>query len=72
MTTRLAFRIKKDSKLEPKATAGTTVYSPRGWDYGLANDDTRATGVEHVSVTLNSEGDPPSFTIPRADLEPLR
>lgn len=65
-----AYRVKKDSKLEPKARAGSTIYSINGWDYGLAKDDTRMTGVEHVSVTLNSDGSSPFFTIPRADLEP--
>lgn len=65
-----AYKLKKASKLEPKATAGSIVYSLRGYDYGLASDDTRMTGVEHVSVTLNADGDYPSFTIPRADIEP--
>jgi hypothetical protein len=44
---------------------GDTVYHLGMHDYGLAGDDTRTTGVEHVSVTLNSDGSYPSFTIPR-------
>ena len=51
--------------------AGTVVYEFRYTDYGLANDDTRATGVEHVSVTLDAEGKWPSFTVPKSHLEPL-
>ena len=51
--------------------AGTMVYEFRYTDYGLANDDTRATGVEHVSVTLDAEGKWPSFTVPKSHLEPL-
>lgn len=67
-----AYRVKKDSGLEPRAAAGSIVYSLRGHDYGLASDDTRMTGIEHVSVTLKPDGDYPSFTIPRADLEPAK
>ena len=49
--------------------AGTIVYKQKYHDYGLASDDTRITGVEHISVTLNSDGDYPGFTIPRYQLE---
>lgn len=48
---------------------GTVVYSLRYSDYGLASDDTRYTGVEHKSVTLNSDGDYPSFTVAKHKLE---
>jgi len=61
--------MKVDSKIEPKAVAGTTVYNLFGWDYGCANDDTRGTGVEHISVTLSPDGDYPFFTVPMRDLE---
>ena len=44
----------KGSRIEPKAVAGTVVFRPTGWDYGLASDDTRMTGIEHISVTLNT------------------
>lgn len=67
----LAFKVLKDAALSPEAKAGTTVYSIKGWDYGLASDDTRMTGVEHVSVTLKPDGDYPSFTIPRSHLEKI-
>lgn len=32
---------------------------------------TRLTGIEHVSVTLNKDGDYPFFTVPRDHLEPI-
>ena len=44
--------------------AGTVVYDLVQYDYGLANDDTRATGIEHTSVTLKEDGGPPGFTCP--------
>ena len=47
---------------------GDYVYDQKGYDYGLASDDTRMTGVEHVTVTLNENGDYPGFTIPRNHL----
>lgn len=65
------FRIRRDGSNSGGQPAGTIVYSLRGHDYGLASDDTRMTGIEHVSVTLNSDGDYPSFTIVKADLEPI-
>ena len=39
--------------------------------YGCASDDSRITGVEHVSVSVNESGEP-FFTIPRADVERLK
>ncbi|QDV34965.1 hypothetical protein [Tautonia plasticadhaerens] len=51
--------------------AGTIVYDCIKPNYGVVGDDTRATGVEHRSVTLQSDGDYPFFTVPVADLEPL-
>jgi len=53
------------------ANAGDTVYLLRLSDYGSAGDDTRLTGIEHVSVTLNKDGDYPFFTVPRDHLEPI-
>lgn len=52
-------------------TAGTIVYDSRKYDYGLANDDTRLFGIEHVSVTLEPDGDYPCFTVPKHDLEEM-
>lgn len=49
--------------------AGTIVYDAGCYDYSLAADDTRLTGVEHVSVTLNSSGGYPFFTIPKRQLD---
>jgi hypothetical protein len=65
-----AFKMLIDSAIEPKAKMGTTVYKCRGYDYGLASDDTRMTGIRHISVTLKSDGDYPSFTVAERDLEP--
>ncbi len=65
------YRMLKDSSLEPKAVIGTIVYGISHHDYGLASDDSRMTGVPHISVTLNSEGLYPFFTVPLADLEAL-
>ena len=57
-----------DSELESNAKKGTVVYEYLNYDYGLASDDTWITGIEHVSVTLNENGDYPSFTVPVTDL----
>lgn len=51
--------------------AGTLVYEQMFHDYGLASDDTRATGVEHISVTLNSDGGYPGFTAAVSQLQAL-
>lgn len=67
-----------ESKMKTVAQAGDIVYAAKGWDYGLARDDTFETGVEHVSVTKNADGEPPSFTIPVMhlrlidDMEPVK
>lgn len=65
----MKFIVLKDSELEKKATKGTFVYLLMRSDYGLSRDDTETTGIEHISVTLNEDGDYPSFTIPRNHLE---
>lgn len=65
----MKYRVKVDSKLEPKAVKGTVVYPLIGWDYGSANEDTRVFDIEHISVTLKENGDYPYFTIPLNDLE---
>lgn len=49
--------------------AGTLVYKCRGFDYGCANDDSRLTGIEHFSMTLNADGSYPSFTVAWTELE---
>lgn len=50
---------------------GTICYDSKGWDYGLASDDTRMTGHKHVSVTLSPDGEYPTFTIRESFLEKL-
>lgn len=64
------YKMLKDSSLEPRAVTGTVVYRCKGWDYGCANDDTRITGDEHVSVTMKPDGGYPFFTVRKHDLEP--
>lgn len=68
----MMYRMKVDSTIEPKAKKGTIVYDSMKPDYGLANDDTRFTGVMHISVTLNEDGDYPFFTVPLSDLERIK
>lgn len=49
--------------------AGTVVYRCIYNDYGCAADDTNITGVHHISVTLQSDGNYPFFTIPYRNLK---
>ena len=49
--------------------AGTEVFKCQEYDYGLARDDTNMTGVDHISVSLNPDGDYPLFTVSEADIE---
>lgn len=51
--------------------AGITVYDCVQHDYGCARDDTRYTGVLHISVTTNENGGYPFFTVPITSLESL-
>lgn len=67
--TRESYRLLKDSQVKSSVKAGTIVYRCAKYDYGLANDDTRLTGIQHTSVTLKPDGDYPCFTVPTADLE---
>lgn len=53
-----------DSTIEPSAKQGMTVYKCAKHDYGCASDDTRVTGVQHISVTFKEDGDYPFFTHP--------
>ena len=62
-----AFRL----KTKGLAPEGTICFPFGGYDYGLASDDTRATGREHRSFTLKTFGGPPSFTHPVDDLEEI-
>lgn len=65
----MKYRIKEAGTNCGGHPAGTIVYDLRGYDYGLASDDTRITGIHHVSVTLKPDGDYPSFTIQKNSLE---
>lgn len=49
--------------------AGTQVYRVSKYDYGLANDDSRFTGIPHMSVTLDPAGDYPFFTVAEGEIE---
>ncbi len=52
--------------------AGTIVYDLEHYDYGVSNDDMRASGgINHRSVTLRSDGDYPGFTIPEFYLKEI-
>jgi hypothetical protein len=61
--------IRADRAADKSIKVGDIVYDSKGHDYGCANDDTRMTGIEHQSVTLDDCGDYPFFTIPKMDLE---
>jgi hypothetical protein len=51
--------------------ANTVVYEAMVYDYNLAADDTAYTGKLHISVTLNENGDYPTFTVPLHNLEEI-
>ena len=63
------FKMLVDSRLEVKATAGTTVYKCLKYDYGCASEDTRNYGFKHISVTLDPTGDYPFFTVALNEIE---
>lgn len=54
------------------AEVGDIVYDQWAHDYGLANDDSRITGIEHRTVTKNENGDSPGFTMSVFDLEEIK
>ena len=62
------YKIIRADRAAGEVEVGKFVYDSAGHDYGLASDDTQATGIQHVSVTLNENGDYPFFTIPLEDL----
>ena len=65
----MKYTIIRADRAASEQVAGTVVYDATGYDYGCSSDDTRETGIQHVSVTLNENGDYPFFTIPREDLQ---
>lgn len=58
------YELLADSKIESTATKGTIAYACAKCDYGVASDDTRITGDEHISLSLKEDGDYPFFTHP--------
>lgn len=67
----MKYRLLKDS-VNGGVPAGSIVYDCDKYDYGLAYDDTRHTGIEHVFVTMQSDGGYPGFTCPSGDLVPVK
>lgn len=63
--------IRSDRAADKSVAPGDTVYDSKGYDYGCSSDDTRYTGIEHISVTLDIDGGYPFFTIPVVDLQEL-
>lgn len=63
------FKVLRKPQSDPSIKIGSYVYECTKPDYGCASDDTRFTGVDHISVTLDKTGDYPFFTIPAQDLE---
>lgn len=53
-----------DSTIEKEAMAGTFAWKCAQYDYGSASDDTRITGVKHISLRLKPDVDYPFFTHP--------
>jgi hypothetical protein len=52
--------------------AGTIAFRYIGVDYGLCRDDERATGLEHIALTLDpNERSIPFFTVPVRDVEEI-
>ena len=65
----MKYKMLEDSKINSEVKCGDIVYSCSKPDYGLASNDTAMTGIHHISVTLNEDGDYPFFTVPYHDLE---
>lgn len=63
----MKYRIIRADRAAKGCKVGEIVHS--GADcYGVASDDTRETGLEHIAVSYNESGIP-FFTIPRHDIE---
>lgn len=61
--------IRADRASRPVFAVGDIVHPGRD-NYGCASDDSRFTGVEHIAVSANENGEP-FFTIPREDVEEM-
>lgn len=66
------YKILRSDRANGDIEVGDEVYELHGYDLGLASDDTRATGIKHITVTKNENGDYPGFTIPLIDLEVIK
>lgn len=66
----MKFTVKRaDRSADKTVKVGDVVYLCREPDYGCARDDEKLDGIVRLSVTRDSTGDYPFFTIPCADLE---
>lgn len=69
----MPWRVLKQSKLEKRAKPGTVIYSFFGhYGGGMANSDTRLTGIKHGAFTLKEDGGYPFFTMPMRDVERIK
>jgi hypothetical protein len=50
-------------------SAGSIVFKSTVYDYGLAAEDTKDTGIMHVSVSQKKDGCYPLITVPVYKLE---
>lgn len=64
MTTR--YMVLRAGRSSCDVKMGQVVYAGN-CDYGCASDDSRSTGIEHISVSESDTGSP-TFTIPREDV----
>ncbi len=64
MSTR--YMVMRADRASGPAKMGQTLYAGN-CDYGCASDDTRDTGIEHISLSESETGSP-TFTIPREDV----
>ena len=64
------YRVIRADRAAKGVLVGDIVERYSGHDYGIANTDSRATGISHISVTRGQSPDEPFFTIPFEDVEP--
>lgn len=67
------FEMLSDSRIRPELVRGTIVYDYQSHDYGCGNDDTRMTGIEHGTFTIDPEGlASPFFTHPKNGVREIK
>lgn len=67
------FVMLSDSQIRPEITKGVIVFDYQKHDYGCSSDDTRMTGIEHGTFTLDPEGlASPFFTHPLSGVRELK